>query len=55
MGMYLNSRNSYEDYREMVNDTYFIDKSALIGELIPALGKKNRYFCITRPRRLGKV
>lgn len=54
MGMYLNSRNSYEDYREMVNDTYFIDKSALIGELIPALGKKNRYFCITRPRRFGK-
>ena len=54
MGMYLNSRTSYEDYREMVSDTYFVDKSALLGELIPALGKKNRYFCITRPRRFGK-
>ncbi|MDE7066898.1 MAG: AAA family ATPase [Schaedlerella arabinosiphila] len=54
MGMFLNSRNCFEDYRETVSDTYFVDKSALIRELIPALEKKNRYFCITRPRRFGK-
>lgn len=26
----------------------------LLTELIPALEKKNRFFCITRPRRFGK-
>lgn len=54
MGMFLNSIVPYEAYNEVVSDSYFIDKSLLIKELIPALGKKNRYFCITRPRRFGK-
>lgn len=54
MGMYLNSIVPYEDYKEIVSDTYFVDKTLLIEELIPALGTKNRYFCITRPRRFGK-
>lgn len=54
MGMFLNSIAPHEAYREIVSDTYFVDKSLLIKELIPALGKKNRYFCITRPRRFGK-
>lgn len=55
MGMFLNSRAPYEAYREMRQDDYFVDKSMLIGELLPALGRKNRYFCITRPRRFGKT
>lgn len=54
MGMFLNSRIPYADYCETVSETYFVDKSALIGELLAAVGKKNRYFCITRPRRFGK-
>lgn len=54
MGMFLDSIVPYEAYKEMVSDTYFVDKSLLIGELISALGKRNRYFCITRPRRFGK-
>lgn len=54
MGMFLNSKVPFEDYKETVFDTYFVDKSELISELIPALGKQNRYFCITRPRRFGK-
>lgn len=54
MGMFLNSKSPYADYRETVNDLYFVDKSMLLKELFPALGKKNRYFCITRPRRFGK-
>lgn len=55
MGLFLNSRNSYENFRELVQDTFFVDKSLIIQELIPSLGKKNRYFCITRPRRFGKT
>lgn len=55
MGMFLNSSVPYEAYKEVLRDKYFVDKSMLIGELIPAIGKKNRYLCITRPRRFGKT
>lgn len=54
MGAYLNSVIPFNGYQEIESDTYFVDKSLLIQELIPALGKRNRYFCITRPRRFGK-
>lgn len=54
MGIFLNSKAPYEAYKEIVSDTYFVDKTALIEELLPSIGKKNRYFCITRPRRFGK-
>ena len=54
MGRFLNSKVPYADYSETVSETYFVDKTTLLRELIPALGKKNRYFCITRPRRFGK-
>lgn len=55
MGIFLDSKNPYENFRDMVSDIYFIDKSMLIQELIPSFGRKNRYFCITRPRRFGKT
>lgn len=54
MGIFLNSRTPYTDYNGIASDLYFVDKSELLAELIPALGKKDRYFCITRPRRFGK-
>lgn len=54
MGIFLNSKSPYADYCETVSDLYFVDKSMLLTELIPALEKKNRFFCITRPRRFGK-
>lgn len=54
MGMFLNSKIPYEAYNVIASDTYFVDKSLLIEELIPAFGKSNRYYCITRPRRFGK-
>lgn len=38
----------------MASDPYFVDKSWLISELIPSLGREKRFFCITRPRRFGK-
>lgn len=55
MAMFLNSSVPYESYKEILPDKYFVDKSMLLDELIPALGRKNRYFCITRPRRFGKT
>ncbi len=54
MGMFLNSIVPYEAYKEIFFDIYFVDKTLLIEELIPAIGRKNKYFCITRPRRFGK-
>ena len=55
MGMFLNSNVPYEGFKEVLRDTYFVDKSLLLNELIPSLEKRNRYFCITRPRRFGKT
>ena len=55
MGMFLNSSVPYEAYKEVLLDKYFVDKTMLLDELIPALGRRNRYFCITRPRRFGKT
>lgn len=53
--MFLNSIVPHEKYKSVATDTYFVDKTALLDELIPALGKEKRYFCITRPRRFGKT
>lgn len=54
MGMFLNSRVPFESYRLITNDIYYIDKTALLSELIPSLETEKRFFCITRPRRFGK-
>lgn len=55
MGMFLNSCVPYEGYREVLRDIYFVDKSLFLKELIPSFEKRNRYCCITRPRRFGKT
>ncbi len=55
MGLFLNSNAPYEGYREILRDTYFVDKSYFLNELIPYFEKRNRYCCITRPRRFGKT
>lgn len=54
MGMFLNSIMPFDAYRLTVSGKYFVDKSALLEELIPAIGTEDRFFCITRPRRFGK-
>ena len=55
MGLYLNSIAPYDKYKMVTEDPYFIDKSALLEELIPSLGREQRFVCITRPRRFGKT
>lgn len=54
MRMFLNNLVPFEAYKATKAGTYFVDKSDLIGELIPAFGTENRFYCITRPRRFGK-
>ena len=55
MGMYLNSIASYAKYKAMVCSPYFVDKTELLTELIPLIGRESPYVCITRPRRFGKT
>lgn len=55
MGMFLNSIIPYETYKAVVYDPYFVDKTSILDELMPLLGKMQRYICITRPRRFGKT
>lgn len=54
MGMFLNSIVPFEAFKATKTGTYFVDKSNLISELIPAFGTEDRFYCITRPRRFGK-
>lgn len=54
MGMFLNSMVPFNSYQATVSGKYFVDKSSLLGELLPAIGTEERFFCITRPRRFGK-
>lgn len=53
MGNFLNSKMPYEAYRKTTSGQYFVDKSAMLRELMPVIGTEERYICITRPRRFG--
>lgn len=55
MGFYLNSSVPYDNYRAVMEGDFFVDKSLLLEELIPALRQEQRFICITRPRRFGKT
>ena len=55
MGIFLNSTAPFEPYKITALDKYFVDKTMLIEELIPSIGREQRFLCITRPRRFGKT
>ncbi len=54
MGFYLNNDEPYSMYQEMAQSPYFVDKTAMINEIIPRIGIAEKYICVTRPRRFGK-
>lgn len=55
MGMFLNSRSPFGEYSSIAGTRYFVDKSAMIDEILEmVMGEGQKYFCITRPRRFGK-
>ena len=37
MGQFLNNKEPYDKYRTVKNGPYFVDKSEILEELIPAL------------------
>ena len=54
MTMYLNINKPLQNYKELFNEEYFIDKSLIIKSLNKKINTKSKYVCITRPRRFGK-
>lgn len=54
MGYYLNSSQAFSIYESETKKPYFVDKSAMLRELIPLVDEGNNHICITRPRRFGK-
>ena len=55
MAISLNSKSAYKDFNMLVNDYYFVDKSGIIEKISTRINTKNRYVCITKPRRFGKT
>ena len=52
MGIYLNPGN--EMLRQDRNAEIFIDKSLVIAELNKHINSREKFFCVSRPRRFGK-
>lgn len=55
MGLLLNNLSPAVLYEEMAESTYFVDKTAFIGQMLQRIGTNGKYVCITRPRRFGKT
>ena len=49
MGIFLNSTAPFEAYKITALDKYFVDKTMLIEELIPSIGREQRFLCIKTP------
>ncbi|MCD8014440.1 MAG: ATP-binding protein [Lachnospiraceae bacterium] len=54
MGYYLNPEDVLELYKGETEKPYFVDKTAMLEELITVLGQGRSYISVTRPRRFGK-
>lgn len=55
MSVCLNTNSAYMDFNMLVNDNFFVDKSGIIAKMNKRVNTKNRYICITKPRRFGKT
>lgn len=53
MGIYLNPGN--EGFAEAVRSQIYVDKTGLIAYTNKVLGSKQRFLCVSRPRRFGKT
>lgn len=52
MGIYLNPDNT--DFQEALNSEIYVDKTELINHTNSIIRTKNKYICVSRPRRFGK-
>ena len=54
MAIYLNTNQSLQNYKRLLNSKYFVDKSNIIDKINDLIDTSDCYLCITRPRRFGK-
>ena len=52
MGSYLNPGS--KGFRESLNSAIYIDKTALIEKTNAVLNTRQKFLCVSRPRRFGK-
>lgn len=55
MALFLNTDTAYKDFEMLKKDKYFVDKSAVIEKVNERIKTKNRFLCVTKPRRFGKT
>ena len=55
MAICINTNTSIKDFEMLSHDTYFVDKSRMIEKVNERIHTKNRFLCITKPRRFGKT
>ena len=53
MGIYLNPGN--ESFSEDINSRIYVDKTRLLAELNSRIGTRDKFLCVSRPRRFGKT
>ena len=52
MGSYLNPGN--KGFQESLNSKIYVDKTGLIEKTNAALNTRQKFVCVSRPRRFGK-
>ncbi len=55
LAYFLNNDFKNNEFELVSKDKYFVDKTQMIGEINELVGIKDRYVCVTRPRRFGKT
>ena len=55
MSYFLNRSFKNNEFELATKDKYFVDKTYIINETNSIIGVKDRFVCITRPRRFGKT
>ena len=55
MTYFINRNIEKNEFKLAYESDYFIDKSELISKINTIINKKDRFLCITRPRRFGKT
>lgn len=52
---YLNRNKNGDGFAESLNGRIFVDKTGLIGEINNKISTKEKWVCVSRPRRFGKT
>jgi len=55
MTYFINRNIEKNEFKLAYESDYFVDKTELISKINTTINKKDRFLCITRPRRFGKT